>query len=254
MKEESKWSFIKENILSLVTVATGVVVLILQALGHSTPEMLSVTTLALVALLATSGIVETRQHLAKIDEKVKGFSEEVAEQFDNLAINDITADEAYEYMSFLARSCKKSIFWASPGPRKGTSSEIERVYEKTIESAVVDRAVKLSWVTCFDGKARADRAIRLLFGDKALSNLFIGHIDEQNGDLPLLSFIIYDEKTLITRVPFPEGGRGKYKIITSPGIVSFFLEYFEKLHECSKKLEKSDETHEFLEGLLHTKS
>lgn len=245
------WGFMKDNVLSLITVLVGLVVLILQSLGLASPQMVTNTTLALVALLATSEIVERQQQLSKLEKTLSDEKEVIALGLDKLLVKEISSHDSYEYMRYLFLTSRKSILWASAERRRGTSSDTRRVYEDAVDSIVKKGDVRFTWITYFDGKARAERAHRFIFQIKPKANVYIGRLPEQPNDFPLLSFVIFDETTLITRAPFAQGGRGNYFVITSPSVISLFLNYFDRLLALSQKLEPTEETRHFLNSLVH---
>ena len=74
MKKKSVWKFVSENIFSLLSIAIGVVVIILQGIGIIQGDLVSMAILALLATLATSQIVETNRKFEGLEDLLEhGF-------------------------------------------------------------------------------------------------------------------------------------------------------------------------------------
>ncbi len=74
MKKKSVWKFVSENMLSLLSIAIGVVVIILQGIGIIQGDLVSMAILALLATLATSQIVETNRKFEGLEDLLEhGF-------------------------------------------------------------------------------------------------------------------------------------------------------------------------------------
>jgi hypothetical protein len=240
---------IKDNIISLISVAIGAIALILQAFGMVQFQTVASITLALVALMATSEIVERNRYLAKLEIMLKDERETIANGLDKLLFSEIDADEAYEQMRSRIMSAKKSVLWASTGRRHDSSSDNKRPYESAIEHVAKGKRARITWISSFGGKARSERGRKLVFDCGDNPKLFVGYVPEQTLEFPNFSFIIFDETNMLTRLPFPKGGRARYLLIESPSVVKLYLDYFDRLLERSKKLDATDETNDFFDKM-----
>jgi hypothetical protein len=250
MLSEKFWTFIRDNVISLITVIVGVIVLVFQGIGNASDQMVLGTTLALVVLLATSEVVERQLRLSKIEQSLRDQKEALIGAIDGVAVKELLSEEMYEFMRFMIATAKESVFWASPEPRRGTAQGTKRTYEEAIDQLAKDGHVRFSYISHFSGKARAKRALRLLFKYEDNSKIFIGSLPAQEDSFPLFSFLIFDRKTLVTRAPYGEGTEGRYYAISNPTTVELFMDYFERLLDKSEKLIADKETKSFLQKIV----
>jgi len=234
------WLFFKENIISLVSVLIGIIVLILQGVGLITSQTVADTTLALVALLATSEIVERQGRLSKIEQLIQEQRKDISTSIDKIMVKELSADDCHEYMRFLFLSSKKSILWASPEPRRSSPSDTKRPYEASVDHILKQGKIRFTWISCFHGKARIERATKIFSKYSRNPRVFVGYIPEQASSI---SFVIFDETTLVTRLLFSQGGTSDYLVITSPSIVRLFISHFQKLLEQARKLDTIESIH-----------
>lgn len=249
MSEEQIWAFIKNNVISLTTVLIGLIVLVLHGIGVVSPAFVASTTLALVALLSTSEIVERQSRLTKLENLLEHNIALTSEKFDELTATEVSAIEAHEHVRFLIMTAKRSVIWASPQGRIGSPSDTKRVYEDAVDHVVQQGQIQVKWLTCFDGKARALRAKKFIFDYGDNTRIFVGHLQNQQ-DFPAFPFLIRDEQVLFTRAPYTKGGRGQYFVINSSAIAELFLNYFDRLLENSMQLEPTESTREFLDSFI----
>jgi hypothetical protein len=246
MRGEKLWSFVKDNVLSLITVTAGIVVLVLHEVGMVTPGGVGSATLALVALLATSEIVERQRRLAKLEGMLQRNQEALARGIDALAVQELSAPDAFEYFRFLLLTAQKSVFWAATEPRRGSAPNAKRPYEDAIDAIVRQGQVQFTYVSCFSDRARVDRALRLLSSHEENPRLYIGYVPKPPEGFPAFSFLICDECVMITRAPYAEGTRGKYLAIRSRTTIELFLKYFEVLLEGAMRLESPEQARQVL--------
>ena len=244
------WSFIADNILSLLSVAIGVIVLVLQGLGLASTDTVASATLALVALIATSEVVERQRRLSKLEKSIEQSIEQYRAGFDRYAVKQMPAPEAHEYVKFKVATSKKSIYWVSVGPRRSTPSSAKRPYEDALEQvALAGRVEEFGiWFPTLDSEPRIKRAQKLIFAKGGIANAFVKHISD-SGELPYLSFLIIDDEEVIVRPPLTEGGRIYNIAITSSTITNLFLDYFDRLWEKGITLDKSEKTRQYLDQL-----
>jgi len=245
------WTFVKENVVSITTVLVGFIALILQGLGIISQQTIAGTTLALVALLATSEIVERQQQMAKIEKSMLDEKEALAHSVDKLMIDELTSEELFEFYRYQLLTVKESVLWASPEPRRGSSPGTRRPYEDAFDKVVSVGKIHLSWISCMTDKARAERALRLIKKNSDNSKLYIGKFNAPLDGFPLFSFAIFDNKILVTRAPLGKGKAGKYLIIRNLAIVEMFADYFYHLLEKSEKLESTPKTLADLERIAN---
>jgi hypothetical protein len=255
------WSFIADNVISLVTVAVGLVVLIVQGINQNvSSNLVAGTTLALVTLLATSEIVERQRRLSRIENLVEQDAkqyqvnmdqivEKLGEGLDNTVFRQVSPNEAFEYMRYKFATAKRTILWVGVGSRKSTASGTKRAYEDVFEKVAGEGKVQIRWITTLDVKARVERASRLVFGKAKSPNVFVGYFPHST-DLPLFGFVIVDNDDLLIRPPIEEGGRVDYTIVSSRVVSQVFLHYFDALWSKSLKLDRTENTRRLLEETL----
>jgi hypothetical protein len=262
------WMFIADNIVSLVTVAAGLVILVIQTTSP-TPNLLLVSsaTLVLVTLLATSEIIERQRRLSRIEKMLADIlvqtqagtertttqvwqgAEQIIESlklgFDKTAVQEKSPGEYYEYLRYRFTTAKQSILWFAVDPRKSSVADVRRPYEDAFEKALREGKVQIRWITTLGSKARKERAYEIVFGKNRSPVAFVGHIPDLV-TIPVFTFIIVDNEELMIRPPLEEGGRVTYAVISSKAIVRVFLEYFDRAWEKAVKLDKSENTRRFL--------
>ena len=229
----------------------GVIVLVLQGVISESDQLVIRTILGLVILLATSELIERQRKLSKIENAIYRKKQSMSNNLDNLIVDEMDVDELVEFMRYKTLTAKESILWASPEPRRGTSSDAIRSYEKAIDEVLKTGKIRFTWLSTMSGSARAKRAIRLLRKHSSNSNLYIGKIGEIKNNFPLFSFIIYDNKVLTIRAPYREGRKGRYFAITSPTVIEMFVDYFNRLLETADKLEPKEEIFKYLEKMIN---
>jgi hypothetical protein len=225
----------------------------MQGIGMVTTQAVASATLALVALLATSEIVERQTRLSRLEKAIEEQRADLNQTVDNLTIKKLVADECYEYVRYLFLSTKKSIYWVSAEPRRGTTSDSNRPYESAIDLVLKRGNVRFTWLTCFDGESRIQRATRILSKQQHNPKVYIGFLPKPINDIPSFSYFIFDEITLVTRAPFSKGELGAYLVITSPTLINLFIDHFRRVLEKAIPLDTTEKLDALLkETIQHT--
>jgi len=216
--------FLKNGIIPIMTVVIGFIVAIGSALGYIPSDLLPAATLTVISMLATTEIIDRNVKLNEMHNNIRQLEKLTRKELGNTV--KLSPDACYDRIKEEIENASTSIQWMSPQSRKGTRGDINRVYEIAIDTILKNGKVRLTWVTRIDNEARRKRKQRITNIVKNPAKLSIKEIPhDYPGDIAL-SFIIFDNETLVTRSPFMEGLEGSYIISKDPIMVQMFIEYF----------------------------
>lgn len=247
------WEFVGSNGFSLITIITGVVVIVLDQLGQISSSVVSSTILGLLALLATSEIVESRGKLSKLEEKIDDLSTQllgVSQGIKVIAFS--TNSEALEYAGNRMREATKSVDLASIDRRRSMQTPSLRKYYSGREKAAISNKVKFRYIAALDNERRLNYAWKYV-SDPKIHNFYAGFYTAPS-EIPLMTFTIFDREEIFTRHPFQLGADEGYISIKSPEVVELFLAYYERLWEGTHKLQTQEDYRALVEHLANQSS
>jgi hypothetical protein len=249
MKTSGIWDFVGSNFISLVTVLAGVVVIVLDQMGLLPGKIVSSTTLGLLALLATSEIVENRRRLSRIQDGLEGLSKQTLEATQGVSVLMFESNaEALEYVADRMREATNSIDIAALDKRRSRQSPSLEKYYKEREAAIKANRLKFRYVGVLHTPRRLESCLKYI-ADPKLHRYFAGFYQKPQPEIPLVTFTVIDRQEVFTRCPFKPGGAEGYVAIRSPGVASAFLDYFEELWDSSQKVQTEKDYRQLLAAL-----
>ena len=243
------WDFIGSNFISLMTILAGIVVIVLDQMGLLPSNVVSSTILGLLALLATSEIVENRKRLSKIEDGIDGLLRQTLEATQGVSVLIFqTNAEALEYAARRMREAVRSIDVAAIDKRRSRQSPSLDNYYKGREAAIKSNRVKFRYVGVLDTPRRLESCLKYITNPK-LHNYFAGFYQNPHPEVPLITFTIFDREEVFTRCPFRVGGDEGFVAIRSPAVAKVFLNYFEELWDRSQKVQTEDDYRQLLAAI-----
>ena len=236
---------VTSNILSLLALLVGLFTMAISLIGPLPDSRLLLIIVTMLSAFILTELLERYHLVSRVDQLNQSL---VSSGLDSLLFDEISAPDAeHEMHSFLVSS-RRSLHWASPEPRRGARDDTSRPYEPYVTRLAQNSDVEFSWITAIDGRARARRAERILFGKRPTPRTFVGAL-RSDPKSPLFTIMISDERTMLLRIPTgrSEAGRGRWILTRSGPLVRIFLAYFDNLVEHCDHLLPTDETRQFLE-------
>lgn len=241
--------YLSKNFFSLLTVALGLVALILTQLKILPADTIGATTLALVIFLATSQLVDNARKLDKIEKSITyGFQGAISSLG---GVSVIQLDEPEKGLLYLAdkvRSAKNRLDHVSlspPIPRNNIGA-IE--WEKAIEKTVLANKVRYRYVCAFYDQKRVERVKKHLANPK-ISKFFVGYFPNQPKSAPMPNFMLIDDDEVVAIFPFVYGEPEVWVSIKHPDVVKMFSRYFQRLWNDSEKITGKEISNGMLEKL-----
>jgi len=224
------WDFITSNTVSFSTVIAGVVVLVLQQLGRMSTQEVAAATLALLALLATSEIVDKSKKLDQLETIVsKGF-EATLRAVGGVAIRKFTiSEEGFTYMARRVRSAQHSIDHAAFAPPIPRWSEQSKDYEQAIVGVLRKNRVRYRYIAGMGERAHRPARIIKLLSDTSIKRYFPAFYPQPEGTFPGFSFMILDDEEVVVYFPAAVGGPETVLSMRNPEIVMHYAGYFARL-------------------------
>jgi hypothetical protein len=242
MRSSKIWDFIGTNVISLATILLGVIVIALDQLGLIPNSIVSSAILALLALLATSEIVERKSKLSQMEESLESISKQLVDAVHGVKVRTfLNYDEAIDYLAKRTREARYSIDQASIDRKRMTrlTPATERFSQARTEVILSDRT-KYRYLAVLYARRRLDQS-REWVSNQTLHNLFTGFYPEPSLEIPLLSFTVIDKEEVFTRYPFELGQDSGYIAIRNSQVANLFLGYFERLWDDAQKIENEED-------------
>jgi hypothetical protein len=240
MKSGKVWKFIGTNVVSLTTVLLGVVVLLLDGLNVIPDSVLSSTVLALLVLLATSELVESRRRLSELDGRLEDISSQLANTIGIEVKTFSSHDEAIEYITRRTLEASHSIDHAAIDYKRSRQTPARLRYEKIREKTILSDRVKYRYLGVLYSKRRLEFGRRFIL-EKKTSKFYAGYYLKPYPEIPFPFFMVFDKRETVTRYPFEPGQDAGYMSIRSPEVADLFLGYFERLWESSQMLQTEED-------------
>lgn len=198
---------------------------------HFSLEPASGIMLGLLTLLATTQLVENRIKLSRLEEMLALLPEQVAGASVRL-LPDI--DSVMDYLVTRTESSKIQIDQASIDLRRSRNRQSRKKYEDTRLKVIKKNRIKYRYIGRLDDPRRLAMSEELLASGRC-QNFFSAFYTNLNDDIPLLNFVIFDNKEVITRYPFDHGKETVYVVISGEVVAKLFSGYFDRLWERAKK-------------------
>lgn len=237
---KSAWSFVKENIFSLLTVSAGALALILSQLGLLPPDAIGTATLALVISLATSQLIDQSRKLDKIEASVESGFQETISALGGVSVIPLTEPEVgFEYLAKRVREAQHSLDLSSLSPSVPRDNTGATKWESSIEKALISNRIRFRYVCIFQDPTRVHRVDRHLSNPK-ISKFFVGYFPSMTQIVPMPNFLVVDDEEVIAIFPYAYGEPEVWLSIKHPDVVQMFARHFRRLWEDSTKITADD--------------
>jgi hypothetical protein len=237
---ERFWSFIGENLISLATVAAGIIAVIAQQLNWISGPVVSSTILGLLCLLATSEIVERARKLDRLEYLIVESSEKAIKSLSGVEATLLpTSEAAFNYMANRIELAQKRIDHAALAPAIPRERSSARRWEQAIAKVLKADRVLYRYIASFADPYRLDR-VRQHLADPAIKKYYVRHFDtspSDNGSVPMLSFLIIDDEELIMHYPYSPGQPEEFLAVKHPDIIRLFSAYYECLWQEARRVD-----------------
>lgn len=249
MKSSKTWKFIGSNAVSLATISFGLIVIFLDQIKWIRPEDVPSVILAVLALLATSEVIERRGKLSKIEERLDDVAEQLKSVRSAKVIRFSNPEEALEYLTKRTREATESIDQASIDQQRSRNTHARQKYIETRQEIVLADRLKFRYVGVLHETRRLEESFRLINGRK-LNRYFSGFYLKPSPQIPMMNFNVFDKKEVFTRHPYGTGQDESYVAIQSSEIAEIFTEHFQRLWEESTKLENEEDYNRLLKLVI----
>lgn len=250
MDSEKFWDFVKDNLISLITIVAGFTVATLSGLGLVTDEIILPSMLGLLALLATSEIIEKTRKLNKIEKTTERGIETILQNIKGADIRTWLWTETDDYLRYLQKrlhEAHKSIDHAALSPRLPRDNDEMRKYNETLKTIVAQNKIRYRYIAALADPFRLDR-VRDLVCNKNITRYFAGYFSLDPEKLPIISFSIIDEEELFLYFPSSYGELEAWVSIKNKEFAQVYTSYFRRIWEqCNKiSIENFDDLGKFV--------
>ena len=226
---EKNWKFIKDNLFTLITIATGAGAIVLSQLDRLTSPDVAIAILAIVTLLATTELVDKTRRLDRIEmtmQKQFAYIRHAVGGIEVLSFMDATT--AFQFMSQRILEAQSSIDHAALAPSVPRWHGEHKKYEDAITRVLKSNRVRYRYIADLPEESRLER-IRRQLSDPSIKRFFVKYYSAKTHDLQFHNFMVFDEKLAIVNYPYTEGDPERFLAIENPEIVAFYLSLFGSL-------------------------
>ncbi|MBF0518255.1 MAG: hypothetical protein HQK92_00860 [Nitrospirae bacterium] len=147
-------------------------------------------------------------------------------------------EEVYQYATSKIKTAKNTIRHAALAPSIHSNPEnsMYKHYEEAIIEKVKDDNLKYRYITIFDNNHdRIDRICQIFsHGSSSFKSAYFKHF---NRNLPLFSFILFDEDEIITYYPSYETVKDSFLFLSYSNVGIMYSNYFDLLWSNAEKIE-----------------
>lgn len=248
MQQNKFWLTISKKITPLITILSGIVVIVLSQLNWIPDNIVNSTILGLLVLLATSELVEKKSSIETISGKLDNLDKAMKEA--TREIKAITFSNDKDYFDYLTKRTKESKEYIDQASIDRSRSfgyiKGRTIYLKTRNNVIQLGKVKYRFVGVLSEISRLDLAKDFLV-EKRCENFYPVYYSKPEREFPQLDFIIIDREEVIGRYPFDIGQDAGYVSIKSKYVANLFLGYFECLFREGKVIRSEQDINSFKE-------
>ncbi|TDB93625.1 hypothetical protein [Actinomadura sp. 7K534] len=223
---EDKWRFIKDNIVTLITVATGIGAILLRQLQIITVENLAVVGLGILTLLATTELVDKTRRLDRIEAELKREFARINQAAGDIRVYSFAnATSAFDFMAEKIKSAEVSIEHAALAPSVPRWSGEHRRYEAAISTVLKESRIRYRYLAALPEDNRR-RRIQKYLSDPSVKQYFVRNFTAQSGDLHFHNFMIFDSALVVVNYPYTEGDPERFLAIENSEVVAFYIYFY----------------------------
>jgi len=250
MKKIKFWEFIEHNIFSLLTIVTGVLVIVLQGIGIIKGDPIQVVILALLTFLATSQVVENNKKFEHLEFL---FKDEVTKTI--LTLNGIeikkfeSADSGYEYLAKRLRQVDYTVDHISMARLIPRWSKAYKAYSDMRDTVLRTNKIRYRYVVNIDVDQKESglhvlNRLKAWLNNSDIHNLFIGTYNLSSetvkSGFPYPTIMILDSKEVVIYYPGEIGSPEVTYSISHPILVTAFANYFKRVWSHANFLDKQE--------------
>ncbi|MDT5063177.1 MAG: hypothetical protein QOH63_3636 [Acidobacteriota bacterium] len=238
---------ITSNIVPPLILVGIVITIILDQIGIRLDDRVYRYTLFIIISLVVIELIKKNHELKRVEADInkgfervtasidKGFDQTLTSLGGVLVTVLSTPEEAYEYMAYQLSKCESTIYQASISPAMPRWPNAAVRYENEFDNALKKRGVSYRYVALLVDKARVNRIKRLAL-DTQIKSFFAGVYEPTRCDIPMIGYIIFDEREIVIHHPLQFGEGYKWIAISHPKVLKMFLGYFSHVWEQSLKV------------------
>lgn len=228
---------ILENAVAGVTVLTGAVALVLDQFGLISADATIRVLLVLVALLATSELVEQTRRLNRIEAALAGgFRDMLGRVSHTPALPLDGAEEAHIYLADAISRASSMIRHVAVGPGLARiESRHKQAYHAAIRNMLDQNRVTYRRLLCPRNPGRLAMVAGWMKRPMA-KKIFVACYCGDVGPILIPLFVVIDDTEVILRQPNKLGFTDQYVLIRDPELVRYFVRYEENLWDESVKV------------------
>jgi len=254
MSKIDVWDLIKENIVIVVTVVSGIVAAIGYPLGWIPQTVVLSVIVGLLTIFATSEILERRRRFANLESVLGSGFERTIKSLKGVEVQFFeTETEFYDYLAARIRTTNRFIKYASLGPSRykvSPAGQSQRFYKERARM-IASGKIRFNYLTMINDRGRLERVQRELeeFDGK---QYFVGYFELSKDFIPMVSFTVIDDEELIIgghrTLYAPSEGTASI-LIRHQDAARLFSDYFDLLWRHSIKLNEHGIRRDLLETL-----
>lgn len=235
-----------ERIALLATVVVSALVAVLHLLGllESIPwltDRVPTITLLVLAILAgylISQRVGEHEELGGIKDLISESAKITVASLSGVeAGTKLSTEEGREYAAKCYATTKRSVDAAFLSPSVPPSSS-DKIVDHALAKLLKANKVNFRSITVFD-KRRWERTKSYLT-DPGIQKYYVRYYDLSIIKLPLMSFLIFDNREIILRYPYEPGEPAIYVSIKHAEIVQLFAAYYRSMWKEAIPLSRDD--------------
>ena len=236
-RRDEYWKFIKDNLSSLLTITSGIILTIFRLVGIIKDAEIIVAILGLVTLLATTDLLDKSRKLDRIEDTVKTSFNQVISTLKGVEVYAFSdSSSAFEFMAENILSAESSIDHVALAPSVPRWHGQHKKYTDAITKVLKGNKIRYRYMARLPEQYRLERIVNHLT-DPSIRQYFVKHFPDSN-ELLFHNFMVFDNKTVIVNYPYEPGEPEKFVAIRHPDIVGFYSTMFSTLWKSAKLLDK----------------
>lgn len=231
------WKFVVGNVLTIVTIITAVAALVLSRLGFIEEDLLPSFIIGLLALIATTQLIDNRRSLFRLSNQLIDLEEKVTSLEVGYRVKKfVTTESALTYLAERTSSARESIDQASLDKQRARNSPARLFYESARKQLIHSDRITYRYLGVTEDQSRI-LAVKKVMNERVLYKFFAAFRKNPPEGLSLMSFTIFDKEEVFARAPYSIGENPIYISIRCPELATVFEGYFDNLWRKSDKVE-----------------
>ena len=224
-------------IVSFSTVIAAIIYGIFMVF-QGTTDLYQYMILSLLILIASTFLIMDIQY----SNKFEVFFEKFDQLIDTSSVQcfksvDLCAKEIYH----LVKNGEHIVDFVTIDTKIRTANKKKsKLMHKTIQSLFKSNNIKLTYITMFREETAGRFIENIDIGNLHNNNNVYAYFDSDNA-IPFATFLVIDNKIVITRTPYTEGQDAAYIIIRNKLLAKHYKDWMLIIWESAKKVETADD-------------